>query len=170
MENCINIEQSDITFETIRDKEYYPIELDEQIKQSNVLLIPFENFREGYKILFPEITRELYYYLKDNETENLKIEVVANEETFKEIELHDAATIITSILFSSVSSIVLGLLTNFLYDKIKTIGKKPQEVIAKIDVYYEKTKTKKTVKISYEGSVDEMKHSIEKVIKDIEND
>lgn len=48
------VEDSNITLDSIKQKEYYPKELDNEICSADALFIPFENCRDDYDILFAE--------------------------------------------------------------------------------------------------------------------
>jgi hypothetical protein len=167
--NYVETKESDLTFESISTKEYYPKELDDSIIKANVLLVPFENFRSGYNALFPENTKELFDYLKDNENDKLKVEIIANDDTFKEIELHDATILITSFLVTSIiAPFVINLISNFVYDKIKSREKKAKDVQVKMDVYYQKKRNEKSIKITYDGPADKMEEIITKTIENLD--
>ena len=108
MKEIYQVEDSNITLDSIKQKEYYPKELDNEICSADALFIPFENFRDDYDILFAEGTKELFQYLRKAEQ---KIEVIVKDEDFKEIELHDSSYLISTIFFSVFSPIILNLIS-----------------------------------------------------------
>lgn len=118
--------------------------------------------------MFPETTKEMFSFLKEHEERNYKIEIVSSDENFKEIELHDAIFYIASLLIEAASAIVLNLLSSYIFNKIKSSGKDPNNVGVKVNVFYQKTKDKKTTKIKYQGPASEMHDTIVDVIKEIE--
>ena len=48
----VTIDDTDISFEAMYTKEYIPKEYMDDIKKANLLIIPYENFREKGDLLF----------------------------------------------------------------------------------------------------------------------
>ena len=159
------IEESFISFKSIKSKSYYPLEFDDEIQSSDIVILPYNEI----DVLFPEVTTELYKFLK--ESDKIRTSISISDEEYKKVEKHFDWIELGLFLVTSVAfPIVTGLLSNFLYDKLKTLNKKDDEVAADIEIIVEETKTKKSKKITYKGPVKEMKDFLEKTSKDLFND
>ncbi len=154
-----------VSFENVKTANYFSSECD--INNTDVLLLPYERFREGYEILFSEQAKEILRFLENSN--QIKVDVPCSDEDFKEIELHDAVFDLgIFLLTSAVLPVFLNLISSYLYDKIKKRGKDAKAVETKIEINVEKDKNK-TIKFKYKGSakgfVDSLKE-IEKITKD----
>lgn len=167
----IEIEETDITFESIYDKPFIPQDYVEDIKKADILIIPEENFREEGDVLFPETTREFLEYLQEQIPKDMSVDIAISDENFRKIELHsDLVNVATIIVSSAAFSIACSLVASFLYDMAKKLLKRPEDLNAKVKIIFEETKTKKTKSITYEGPVSGIKEALEQASKDLFKD
>lgn len=167
----IEIEETDITFESIYDKPFIPQDYIEDIKKADILIIPEENFREEGDVLFPETTREFLEYLQEQIPKDMSVDIAISDEDFRKIELHsDLVNVATIIVSSAAFSIACSLVASFLYDMAKKLLKRPENLNAKVKIIAEETKTKKTKSITYEGPVSGIKEALEQASKDLFKD
>ncbi len=160
------------TFETIYKKEYFPQKLMDEIKEANVLLIPDYVKRgneEGY--MFPEYSQEFLEYLKDNVSDNLRPDIAIDDEDFVQLELHSAIITVGTFIVSKVAfPIMIGLVTNFLYDQAKKMHREKKDVSAKVNIIATEETGKKSKMISYEGPVSGIEEALKAAAQDIFND
>ena len=167
----IEIEETDITFDSIYDKPFIPQDYIEDIKKADILIIPEENFREEGDVLFPETTREFLEYLQEQIPKDMSVDIAISDEDFRKIELHsDLVNVATIIVSSTAFSLACSLVASFLYDMAKKLLKRPQDLNAKVKIISEETKTKKTKSITYEGPVSGIKEALEQASKDLFKD
>jgi hypothetical protein len=167
----IEIEETDITFDSIYDKPFIPQDYIEDIKKADILIIPEENFREEGDVLFPETTREFLEYLQEQIPKDMSVDIAISDEDFRKIELHsDLVNVATIIVSSTAFSIACSMVASFLYDMAKKLLKRPQDLNAKVKIISEETKTKKTKSITYEGPVSGIKEALEQASKDLFKD
>lgn len=154
-------------FSEIYQKSYIPINLIDEIKEADILLLPYEGFRDRNDFLFPEETYRVYQYFLDNikDTE-LKLEICSSDEEYKELELHaDVINIVHIIVNSTAYAIVIGIITNYLYDKLKDYNKKSADVNVNVNITVESNGKSKM--ISYEGSIENFERAMKNLDKDI---
>lgn len=167
----VEIEETDVTFESIYNKPFIPQDYIEDIKKADILIIPEENFREEGDVVFPETTREFLEYLQGQIPKDMSVDIAISDEDFRKIELHsDLVNVATIIVSSAAFSIACNLLSSFLYDMAKKLLKKPEDLNAKVKIISEETKTKKTKSITYEGPVSGIKEALEQASKDLFKD
>lgn len=167
----IEIEETDITFDSIYDKPFIPQDYIEDIKKADILIIPEENFREEGDVLFPETTREFLEYLQEQIPKDMSVDIAISDEDFRKIELHsDLVNVATIIVSSTAFSIACSMVASFLYDMAKKLLKRPEDLNAKVKIISEETKTKKTKSITYEGPVSGIKEALEQASKDLFKD
>ena len=167
----IEIEETDITFDSIYDKPFIPQDYIEDIKKADILIIPEENFREEGDVLFTETTREFLEYLQEQIPKDMSVDIAISDEDFRKIELHsDLVNVATIIVSSTAFSIACSMVASFLYDMAKKLLKRPQDLNAKVKIISEETKTKKTKSITYEGPVSGIKEALEQASKDLFKD
>lgn len=134
------------------------INLSNEVKQSSldadVLIMPVGH--KGAPFAFARGACDLYRYLCDN---GIKTEILCDDENFEEIELNSKVIRLGKILLkSTVLSIALGVLANFVTDAIKR-DKKDDSVVefvspAELNVLIEVVDslgTKESLTIEYKG-------------------
>lgn len=100
-----------------------------------------------------------------NETEELNAEVCSSDEDYIEIALHSADFWIgTFIIQSIVVPVFVGVITSYIYDKLKANNN--DNVSIKIIVENEKGKSKA---VSFEGKVEDFQKAV-KAINKLKND
>lgn len=114
-------EKSSITFETILSNFSSNFELKEQLSESNVLIISSKY--EGKYDVFPVGTVELYRYLQENSTDRIKVDIATRDDEYLELAQHSALIELATIVVSEIiAPILLGLITNYIYDKLNSKG------------------------------------------------
>ena len=167
-EKTLTNEDSDISFNTIYEKEYIPKDYIDDIKRANFLIIPEETFREEQTLLFPETTREFFDYVKDSQNDEIISDIAISDEDFQRIEMHSATiTVATVIVQLVVLPIATGIVSAFLYDLLKKYRRKDDETIAEVNMIVEDKKTKKSKKITYKGPVFGVKDAIDSAAQNL---
>ncbi|MED4785394.1 hypothetical protein P9654_12150 [Bacillus atrophaeus] len=154
--NQIVITESNINFETIHSKQYYPKEYDSEVKKANLLLLPYEGFNASTRNVFPEETMQFYKHIKEFDDNNLISEICISDEEYSELELHaDVVSIANMIIEIAILPIAVGLITNYLDRKIQRRKTDLKIKVNMIVVDGEKSKS-----ISYEGDADKFEQTI----------
>ena len=153
--NTLTVRESGITFDEVHAKPYISDDIKADVMNANALLLPNENFREGFDLLFPEYTTDFFAYLKSNQSDGLNVDIAISDDEFKPIEMHSEMLNLPILLVEWVFfPLLVNVISNYLYDYItkRKNAKNEHKVIVKIIV--EETKTKKTKTIEYEGDAD----------------
>lgn len=155
----ITITDCTVSFDSVYSASTTPQEYIEEIKQANVLFLPDENRYDEDGVHFPETASEMFQYFRDKATGNMNVNIAISDTEFQMLEKHaDIIEIVKLIVDSTVFNIVIGLITNFIYDKLKKEHKNPDEVNAKLEIIVEDRKAKTSKKISYEGPSSEIQN------------
>lgn len=101
----VNFKLENYISDFIRDKE-----LENSIREANVLLLPYHGFKEVKGPLFPEAYSQFYDYLLEN-LKDSKVELCVEEDDYTEIALHDA-TINLGLIF--LTGIVLPVISDLI--------------------------------------------------------
>lgn len=153
--NLFEISESDLTFEKVYNKPFFPKQYAEELKQANVLLIPFENARDGVEVSFPETTTEFLQFLREQSNTRIVPDIAIDDEHYQKLELHSAViTIATCIVKNIVWPIVASIIAAFIYDEVKKHHRSADEMTAQLEIYVEEDG--KTKKINYEGPADKV--------------
>lgn len=147
---------SDLNFEKIYSKSYFPKEYEEDLKRANLLLIPYEGFKTFESPVFPEETMKFYKFIKDYDDNKLIGDICISDENYVELELHaDLITLANMVVDIAVLPIAVGLITNYLDRKIQ--GRKTD---LKVKVNMTVVDGDKSKSISYEGDADKFEETI----------
>jgi hypothetical protein len=144
------VEKSDISFNTWLAKPYISDNLRQQLSQSNILLLPLENFREGTGIIFPIGTDEVFSYLRENSPDDVCVDILVEDNDYKEIALFSDFFITLGVFIVKyfVAPIFVNLVSNYLTKKIL-----PQKAASSVKIEFFIEGTKGTTRVLYEGSV-----------------
>lgn len=94
--------------------------LEPQLAVADILIVPLHEFRPGFKFVFHQDTPALYQYLKSTLADQMVVEICANDDEYLEIALHSNFLRLSRIVVSYVvAPVVLGLMTNYIYDELK---------------------------------------------------
>lgn len=153
----IQICDSDITFDSIKTKKYYPKEYDTELQSSDLIILPSDDS----EIIFPEITTDFYKFLIDSNLMHSSIAI--SDDNYRRVEKHcdwiELGVILLNII---VLPVAVNMISSFLYDRIKKLNKKDDEVMVDVQIIVEETKTKKSKKIIYKGPVNGIEETLEK--------
>ncbi|WP_214480959.1 hypothetical protein [Bacillus sp. SM2101] len=152
----LDITESTLTFSEIYNKPYFPKELDEDIKKSNLLLLPHEGFRDFEKPVFPEQTMEFFNYVKAFDNENFHSEICISDDDYYELELHSALiTIPTLILDKVVLPLAISIIASY---ALELKQKRKKDV--KIKVNMTVVDGEKSKNLSYEGDSENLNETL----------
>ena len=150
----ITIKKSNITFDSVYKEEYVP--KDENFKKANCLILPYKNFRDGVDYCFSEFAREVLEYLKENSDGNILMDIAAADEYYQAIELHSLHLKVGIIITTNVLlPFVVGLVSNYVYDKIKSMHRKESEVEVHVE-YISEQPDGSSMSLNYEGPADKL--------------
>lgn len=160
----IDTSETNVSFEKIYQKDWFPTELIDEIKEANFLIIPTDYLSDSKDAIFPETTTEFFNYIRGNSKNQLHPDIAISDENFKKVEKHSALVEIATFIVTDIAlPIAIGLLSAYLYDLAKKYRRKPEELSAKVNILVEEEGKKKTTRIEYEGPVSGIKESLEKV-------
>lgn len=147
----IQIIDSEITFEHVYQGDNIPLELQTEIKNADVLLLPYKDVRGTKGYCFPEQTFEFFDYLKKNaKLQDVGVDICISDEQYKELELHaDVLNIAQIIVTCGVLPIVTGIISCYLYDKLK---QRKTELNTNVTITVEQKGKSKT--IHYDGKAE----------------
>lgn len=164
----LSINKIEFDIDDIYKKPYIPSDKLKSIKNADVLLVPFEGYKDTNEPLFPEDTDRFYQYLKKS---GQKAELCISDNHFETLGLHsDLIEIATIVTNEFVVPVLLGLISSYLYDAVKSLFKKKNEVDSRIKLIVKKEKKNETVEVTFEGTVEEFGESIEKIKEEVLDD
>lgn len=149
----VNKKVVDITFKSITDVfSEYP-NFQQKLSSMNVLMIP-SNVLNSQDAFFPQGTIELYQYLLHNSPPEIKIDIAVLDDKYEEFpKYHETIEIATIILQEAFLSIVLNLISSYIYENYLS---KNKEVISEILV----NKNGATISCKYHGPADAYEKTI----------
>lgn len=155
------IQKSTVTFEDIYKKEYFPKSLSEELKKANVLILPYENFRDFEEIIFPEETLKFYQFIKDKNPDSIISDICVLDTEYSELELHSDLTLLpTMILELAIFPIVVNVVSDYITSKILSRNKNED---TKVKAEFIVTNGDSSKIFKYEGDADKFKESFKEV-------
>ena len=101
--------------------------LEEQLRNADILLVPEKGRHEGVPYFFHQDTSALLQFLQEGLGGHALVELCATDGEYVEVALHSAVHRIGTIVVSyAVAPLLVGLLTNYIYDSLKA---KPADVV-----------------------------------------
>ncbi len=127
MAYIIEVKNSNENFITWSEKDYISAKLKELIIDSNILIVPVENFREIKEPVFPQRTEELFKYLQTELPEQVKVEIAIEDDEYQELALyHDLVDIGNFIVTIIALPFLVSILAN--YVTMKSFDKKGDDI------------------------------------------
>lgn len=159
----LDIQETNTTFQSVYEAPYCP--RDEDLKEANLLLLPYSNYRGSVEYGFTEYAEEFLRYAIENSPDVVKADIAIDDDDYRIIQLHSLTLDIGKVIIEeAILPIVIGLITNYIYDRIKKWHKKPQEITMKVTIVSQDSGNKSTL-ISYEGSAEGFDKTIKAVGK-----
>ena len=148
--NEYSVVNSEDNFISVYEKNYVPEEFLKDIMLANVLILPYEGFRDRDQPFFPEETREIYEFIKNKSTEEITADICISDDSFKTLHLHSDIVNVPLII---TTSLVLPVLVNIISDYLKMKKKEfRNDLNAKVEMIVDDGI--KSKKISYEGNIE----------------
>lgn len=156
--NDLVITESNLTFQDIYSKPYFPTNLEETLKKANFLLLPHEGFKNATNSVFPEQTMEFYNFVNSFDSNELVGDICISDEDYTELELHaDLITLANIIVTTGVLPIALNLISSYLDRKIQERGNKND---LKVKVNITVVEENKSKSITYEGDANKFEETL----------
>ena len=129
---------------------YLSSELSEKIRQSNFLIVPWENFREK-EAVFPQFAEDLYQFLQERDAEGIEYEICIDENQFQSVSLHADVMFLGILLFTTtIWPIATNVMAEFFIRKIY----KPENTNIEVEVVLQDP-TGRAARITYKGPASE---------------
>lgn len=151
-------------FEFWIEKDYISKSLKEELQGVDILILPYENFREN-KNLFPQGMADLYKILKAELPSDYKIDICIETSDYLEIALYNNTFKLGKYLVTTlVAPVLINLLSSHIFSKIAS----PDDTI-QLELKIVNEKTKVTKQLNYEGTAKDF-NKIEETVKDLFKD
>ena len=142
-----NTSQSDKGFSYWMNRPYVSENLKKKLETANVLIVPYENFRDLPYPVFPVQTTELCHLFEEHADSEIIADICIEDDDYKELALHaDIIEIATLVVTYAILPILTSLIANFLY---KRLGKRIDKATVRSKVFVEKEN--QTTMIEYDG-------------------
>lgn len=167
-EKKITIDEAGVSFDEIYKKSWFPNEIADEVKKANVLIIPTDYNNDYADVVFPEMTSDFLSYIRQIENGEVVCDIAISDDNFRRTEKHSALIEMAPVIVSSgIVPIVINMISSYLYDLVSRYRRTPEDTSAKVKIFAEETKIKKTVKIEYEGPVCEVKDVMEEAFNSV---
>jgi hypothetical protein len=121
------------------------------ILNSDVVVVPYNGFRDYQGPLFPAGTAEFFQYLKANLPSGKEAELAVEDEDFRELSLHfDVVTIATCVVKYAAVPLLVKLLSDWISKRVGSRANSA-EVRASLVVVLTDGNESKSIQFSYEG-------------------
>lgn len=164
----IKIEEkaSDLTFESIYESEFVPD--DPAIREANLLLVPYHNYHPKVEYCFGEYSEEFLRYVKEHNDGKIKADIAISDEKYQRLEIHSLLLDVGIIIVqNALLTIAFNLLSSYIYDKIKSIHEKKENVNIRVEIVSQSTDGSSR-SIKYEGPAsgfDTVNDAVNKIIE-----
>ena len=150
---------SDITFEAVIDDCSKDPEFKKQLSKANVLIIPYEKDSKNNNI-FPVGTTEIYLYLQQKSSNQVKLNIATKDENYVELAQHSDLVILPTIIVTyAILPILTGLISNYIYDRLK-----PDNSVIKSEIIITDEKGN-NIRIKFNGPAKEYENTLSKIFR-----
>lgn len=155
------LSETTLTREVILTKEYCPKNFKNEIKNTEILILPNKNFRDQNFYYFSDETLYFFHFLKEK---NISSEFCIDNENFNTLQLHSDEFRFSHMLLGGVLlPIFVNLLTEYISTKLKN---SQNELSPKISIELTIEKKEKNINLKYEGPIDEFSKILKEISKE----
>lgn len=131
------------------------------LQQAAVIILPEAQAEDGTRFMFRPDTGDVARYLAEEPSGILSVEIASTDDEYAELALHGAELWLPTLLFASTNAhainLTIGVLSNYIYDRIRGYLDREVRVHSKIYVNAQKG----TLSVTYDGPAD----SFERIMK-----
>lgn len=160
-DELLTVEESDYTFDYWLNKPYIGNELKENLKKANLLLVPFENFRNNPEPVFMAGSDSLLEFLLKNKTPELHPDICIEDQNYRELRLHDITIVLGAFVVTSIAAPVLADLISEYLKRLIFKEKDESKIIVDFEMHINEP-GKVTKRIRYKGPEKSFKEVIGK--------
>jgi hypothetical protein len=122
----------------------------ERLASADALILPLQDILDYEGPVFPAVTRELYEFLRTAANGQVDVEVATEDDEIEELVLHGDLIVLGILLVkAAAANITFGLLTNFLYDRIKKKSGDAESTTVRCELVIEEDGVSRSLK--YDG-------------------
>ena len=131
--SAIEVKESTTTFETVYNSDYAPN--DPSLKAANLVLIPYHNYRPDIEYCFGEYSEEFLRYVREKGSEEIRPDIAITDEQYQSMEMHSLLIDIGIFIATNVIlSLAVNILSNYVYDKVKSMHEKKENVSVRVEI------------------------------------
>ena len=137
------------------------------LKASDIVIVPYEGFRDFEGPVFPAGTEELYASLTEELPDGLKLDLAVEDEDYREVALHhDVVTVATFLVKNVVAPLAVMLIGAFLK---KQLGNRFGQSRVKTSIIVQNVNPTeaRSVQISYDGPAPEFERLITRALDEL---
>ena len=114
-------------FRTWLEKSYIDIELKNELSNTSILIVPFENLRDSIGPVFPTGTDYLLQYFQKRLPQEISIDICISDSDYQTFEFNNHYRRIGKFVIKSVAiPVFVSIISSYIYDKyIKSDESKP---------------------------------------------
>lgn len=162
----IEIKDSSVTFEKVYESDYAPN--DPELRNANVLFIPYHNYRPNVEYCFGENSEEFLCYLREYGAEEIRPDIAISDDKYQSMEMHSLLIDVGIFIATNVVlSIAVNLLSNYVYDRIKAMHEERKNVNVRVEIIAQDA-SGESRSIKYDGPAsefDSVKDAVNKIIE-----
>lgn len=162
----VEVRDSSLTFASVYESDYAP--KDPALKDANMLLIPYCNYRPGIEYCFGEYSEEFLSYVRENENERIKVDIAISDERYQAMEMHSLLLDIGIFLVKDIIlPVALGVLSNYVFSKVNSMHEKKENVNVRVEIIAQEPNGRSKA-IRYDGPAsgfDAVKEAASKVLE-----
>lgn len=151
---------SDKNFSYWIERDYVPEKFRAELSKAQLLVVPWENFRELEEPMFPSGTEDLMAYLRSNAPNGAQVGLCIGDDNYREVSLHaDVLEMATFVFATTLWPTGVNVISNYIYDKLKTRAARTN---VHCQIYV--TGPTSTYQINYEGPANTFESTVAQAI------
>lgn len=157
-ENKLDVKSVDFDLDKYIKKYIRNTALAQEIRNADIIMLPYSNFKEIIGPMFPEVSLEFYEYLCEVFEEN-KVEICIEDDDYKEMVLHDE---IFNLGLMFINGILFPVIASAIFDYVKA---KRGERKVDVKVTFIEKEDNKYKEFRYEGDSKYLVETVENYLE-----
>jgi len=158
----LQVKTTSETFEYWLEQPFISNELRNLLSGKTLLLTPQNGHGDSEVLCFPTGTEDLLRFLRDNQTEDLSVDICIEDEDYRELSLHSDLLILAGVIMTLVAApVAVNVISHWI---IKRLGSRVEQTDLKCEITV--VDNNRSIHFKYDGAASAFRETLLNALND----